>query len=318
MQSKNNHYRKCETEVIKIPRSAPWFPPSLLKSPGRINFKYRFTAGERMIFHHWENKYVPTEDYLNLFEIPWCPLFGVLPFKGPFEKDFQYTVPITAQIMIAKLRTYCGIASSLTELCPEAYPDEEVIASLTGYPSRRINAARSMFERIRGEADALITAVDRIINWDAIIKIYSIWSLLKIYFESPSEYRSKFSDIYLLQLSKMQDALDKEAGELAMGEAKALKCYYEFIKRANIQYRTSKSRDKKIENGQKLKNDVLLAFNRLFPKGVSEPATLNYVANTIKKNENKLPSVNTLKKHLKTLASEGKITLPPIRKVNNV
>lgn len=323
MHSKNNQCRKDETQVIKVSRSAPWFPPHLRESPEGYTFKYHLPAPVRMIFYRWGNKYIPTEDYLNLFEIPWCPLFGALPFKEPFKKDFPCTVPIAAQIMIAKLRTYCGIDPSLTELCPEACPDPQTIFEITGYSPARIISARTVFNQYTRDGGVtpqaeIIKSNFQIINYQAIGIIAHVWNSLKLYFIQRSENFDKHSDLYFRSLSKIQMKMDEEAGELGMGEANALKCYAEFIKRANILNRTSKSRDKKIRDGEKVKNDVLLAFNRIFPKGVSEPATLNYVANTIRKDENKLPSLNTLKKHLKALNSEGKIKLPPIRKVNNV
>lgn len=114
-------------------------PEKSIKMVAGMVHSFRFTPGERMVFHCWRNKYQPTEDHADLFKNPWCPLFGVLPFDD--------ALPL-AKGLIKQLRTFFGVPITLTDLCPEAYPDPEVIFELTGYSQVRLTLARYFLQRL--------------------------------------------------------------------------------------------------------------------------------------------------------------------------
>lgn len=198
-------------EVIHIPRSAPWLSPSLVAIKGKIRHTVRLCEAERMVFARWKNRYQPAKNYLNLFSNPWCPLFGVIPFR-----DFSdHPILKTAIALIKHARKFWGIPLHISVLCPEAYPDPRQINRLTGYPEEKLRIARKLFESEDHQKELLqrISASER----STLLVIRYVWEILRKFYESDSfEGKDKIFGRSLLSarkslMSAYEDCLDEKS-----------------------------------------------------------------------------------------------------------
>ncbi len=270
---------------------------------------FSFTSGEKMIFYSWKNKYQPTEDYQNLFNSPWCPLFGVLPFNDPPAS--------TGKSLITRLRTYCGIPSH--HLCPEAYPDPKVIFKLTGFPQIKLSLARTLFKKYIDDEEFSEDDIknNELVNIEPLIRIASVWKILRTYYEhlpTPTQSEGKIVQKYLLKISRQIS----EKGEEYVERRKEIEVEEERLnaRQKSLAFQTARidrSREGKLKAKEIRKEKVKKSFYKLFKEQNVNFLTKNRIANVIHgdlEQNGEIISLNTVKSYLEELRAGKVISLP--------
>jgi len=271
--------------------------------------KIKFTPGERMVFHHWENEYQPTKDYQNLFNNPWCPLFGVLPFNNSLAKE-----------LIQHLRTFFGIPLVITNLCPEAYPDPKVIFELTGFSQAKLSLTRTFF--IKCMQDAPYTNDEnndkKLVNIFPLIDIARVWSILKLYY---IDDHGKHAEIFNNALSKVAVSIKKNSESYAFDHGNCEVATKERAAREFHASRTDASRSGKLAAKKICKEKVRKSFVKISNNSSVKLSTINCIANNILedlKRSNEVISLNTVKSYLREFDEEKVICLPRKKTSHNL
>jgi hypothetical protein len=213
-----------------------------------------------------------------------------------------------AENLIRELREYCGIEASISGGSPEALPDAAAISELSGVPLAKIEAARRFFNDFNAE----VTNAPRLnVETRALITLSHVWNLLKIYCRSQKWEK----DIFEAEFKKMAETIAKNSKEYAREHAECekeplLSALREDEKREmGRKMRISASnRARTAPRKEKNTKQVKDFYEKLFKGQSIEYRSLAAVAKMI---EAEIPrpklSLTTIKNHLQTLATTGKI-----------